>query len=55
MTTRDEGKLFILFVPLFTLPNQQDILLPSPCDDVINFSDLLHHKIVEKFRQELHI
>ena len=27
MTTGDKGKLFILFVPLFTLPKQQDCVL----------------------------
>ena len=28
MTTGKKGKLFILFVPLFTLPTHQDCVLP---------------------------
>ena len=31
MTTGDKGKLFSLFVPLFTLPTQQDCVLSVVC------------------------
>ena len=42
MTRGDKGKLFSLFVPLFTLPTQQDCVLPVATDKLkLNDSSVL--------------